>query len=94
MKWETQRAGGLDQYIAGSICQRAGDGARDENINAAFSGRKRFVDLIGNPVKFSKTPVNYRHAPPSCGQHSEEILEELEQMKLNEIPDRMQETGS
>ena len=26
------------------------------------------VELIGNPVKFSATPVTYRHAPPACGQ--------------------------
>ncbi|MEM6825751.1 MAG: CoA transferase [Pseudomonadota bacterium] len=31
------------------------------------------VDLIGNPVKFSKTPVSYRYAPPTCGEHSAEI---------------------
>jgi crotonobetainyl-CoA:carnitine CoA-transferase CaiB-like acyl-CoA transferase len=34
------------------------------------------VDLIGNPVKFSKTPVTYRHAPPFCGQHND-LLPEL-----------------
>ncbi len=32
------------------------------------------VDLIGNPVKFSETPVTYRHAPPTCGQHTDEVL--------------------
>jgi crotonobetainyl-CoA:carnitine CoA-transferase CaiB-like acyl-CoA transferase len=36
------------------------------------------VDLIGNPVKFSKTPVQYRYGPPLCGEHSEEIMAELE----------------
>jgi len=35
------------------------------------------VDLIGNPVKFSKTPVTYRKPPPACGQHTDEILDEL-----------------
>jgi crotonobetainyl-CoA:carnitine CoA-transferase CaiB-like acyl-CoA transferase len=35
------------------------------------------VNLIGNPVKFSGTPVTYRHAPPTCGEHTQEILEEL-----------------
>jgi len=35
------------------------------------------VDLIGNPVKFSRTPVTYRHAPPTCGQHTEEIIAEI-----------------
>lgn len=32
------------------------------------------VDLIGNPVKFSETPVTYRHAPPVCGADTNEIL--------------------
>jgi crotonobetainyl-CoA:carnitine CoA-transferase CaiB-like acyl-CoA transferase len=32
------------------------------------------VDLIGNPVKFSQTPVTYRKAPPVCGADTDEIL--------------------
>lgn len=36
-----------------------------------------FVDLIGNPIKFSETPITYRRAPPMCGEHTEEILTEL-----------------
>jgi len=40
----------------------------------AASGK---VDLIGNPVKFSATPVTYRRPPPTCGEHSDEILREL-----------------
>ena len=36
-----------------------------------------FVELIGNPVKFSKTPVTYRRAPPICGEHTDEIITEI-----------------
>ncbi len=32
------------------------------------------VDLIGNPLKFSKTPVTYRRHPPRCGEHDDELL--------------------
>ncbi len=32
------------------------------------------VDLIGNPIKFSETPVSYRNAPPMAGQHTGEAL--------------------
>lgn len=32
------------------------------------------VDLVGNPVKLSKTPVTYRMAPPVCGVDRDEIL--------------------
>ncbi len=35
------------------------------------------VDLIGNPIKFSETPVDYRHAPPTCGEHTDEVLQEF-----------------
>ncbi len=35
------------------------------------------VDLIGNPVKFSKTPVTYRRPPPVCGADTDDILAEL-----------------
>ena len=34
------------------------------------------VDLIGNPIKFSKTPVTYRYPPPLCGQHTDEVIAE------------------
>jgi crotonobetainyl-CoA:carnitine CoA-transferase CaiB-like acyl-CoA transferase len=35
------------------------------------------VDLIGNPVRFSGTPVSYRLSPPVLGEHTDEVLEEL-----------------
>ncbi len=35
------------------------------------------VKTIGNPLHFSKTPVKYRYGPPSFGEHTEEILDEI-----------------
>lgn len=35
------------------------------------------VDLIGNPINMSETPVSYRHAPPTLGQHTDEVLMEI-----------------
>lgn len=32
------------------------------------------VHLIGNPLKFSGTPVQYRHAPPSFGADTDRVL--------------------
>ena len=32
------------------------------------------VELIGNPLKFSDTPVRYGNAPPLLGQHTAEVL--------------------
>jgi crotonobetainyl-CoA:carnitine CoA-transferase CaiB-like acyl-CoA transferase len=35
------------------------------------------VDLIGNPVKFSRTPVTYRRTPPTCGADTGDVLAEF-----------------
>lgn len=42
------------------------------------------VDLIGNPIKLSKTPVTYRRPPPVCGADTSSVLDEL----LNQPTDR------
>jgi crotonobetainyl-CoA:carnitine CoA-transferase CaiB-like acyl-CoA transferase len=34
----------------------------------------RTVDLVANPIRFSDTPIDSYTAPPSLGQHTEEIL--------------------
>jgi len=36
------------------------------------------VRSIGNPIKFSNTPVSYRLPPPMLGEHTEEILRSLQ----------------
>jgi len=33
--------------------------------------------LIGNPIKFSETPVTYRQPPPLLGEHTDAVLEEV-----------------
>ncbi len=33
------------------------------------------VSVLGNPLHFSRTPVTYRSAPPTCGQDTKEVLE-------------------
>jgi crotonobetainyl-CoA:carnitine CoA-transferase CaiB-like acyl-CoA transferase len=33
--------------------------------------------LVGSPLKFSDTPVDYKLPPPRLGEHTEEILKEL-----------------
>jgi crotonobetainyl-CoA:carnitine CoA-transferase CaiB-like acyl-CoA transferase len=43
------------------------------------------VDLIGNPIKFSGTPVEYRMAPPYLGQHTDEVLKQLLDLPEAEI---------
>ena len=51
--------------------------ARDMKITMPHPlAAKGYVDLIGNPVKFSATPISYRQYPPVCGEHTEEVLSE------------------
>lgn len=39
--------------------------ARDMKVQMATEATKNHaVELIGNPLKFSKTPITYRHPPP------------------------------
>lgn len=52
--------------------------ARNMKVAMPYPGAKDGqVDLIGNPIKFSETPVEYRFAPPRAGQDSDAVLEEL-----------------
>ena len=51
------------------------------------------VDLIGNPVKFSETPVTYRLAPPVLGEHTDDVLSE--QLGLSEAErERLRSNGT
>ncbi|MBU74165.1 MAG: CoA transferase [Rhodospirillaceae bacterium] len=60
--------------------------ARDMKITMAHpAAGKQGVDLIGNPVKFSKTKVSYRRPPPMCGEHNDEIMAELAQWEAEEV---------
>jgi crotonobetainyl-CoA:carnitine CoA-transferase CaiB-like acyl-CoA transferase len=43
------------------------------------------VPLIANPVKLSGTPVRYRYAPPTLGQHTDEVLAEILGLSADEI---------
>ena len=45
------------------------------NMEHPLAGN-RGADLIASPMRFSETPVTYRHAPPLVGQHTEEVLRE------------------
>ena len=62
--------------------------ARDMRLTvplAAVEGGQ--VDLIANPIKYSKTPITYRAPPPSMGEHTGEVLEELLGLESDEIKD-------
>ena len=35
------------------------------------------IRLVGSPIELSRTPVSYRRAPPTLGQHTDEVLAEM-----------------
>ena len=37
----------------------------------------REIDLVGNPIRYSRTPVAYRRAPPTAGQDTDAVLAEI-----------------
>ena len=50
------------------------------------------VDLIANPIKLSGTPVEYRNPPPTMGQHTDQVLDELLGLESQEIA-RLKDSG-
>jgi crotonobetainyl-CoA:carnitine CoA-transferase CaiB-like acyl-CoA transferase len=57
-------------------------------INHPVAGK---VPLVANPIRMSETPVQYRHAPPALGEHTEAVLGEwlaLDATQLVALHDR------
>jgi len=50
--------------------------ARGMKIEMEHSAGVR-LPMIGSPIKMSATPPSYRRAPPTCGEHTDEVLAEL-----------------
>jgi crotonobetainyl-CoA:carnitine CoA-transferase CaiB-like acyl-CoA transferase len=61
---------------------------RGMKLTMPYPGSERgTVDLIGNPIKLSETPVDYREPPPRMGQHTEAVLQDLLGLDAEEIAD-------
>ena len=58
---------------------------RDMKIEMEHALAEGPVHLVGSPLKLSETPVSYEHAPPVCGQNTDEILEKLLDLSQEEI---------
>ncbi|MBT5841126.1 MAG: CoA transferase, partial [Rhodospirillaceae bacterium] len=41
--------------------------------------------VVANPLKFSKTKIEYDKAPPTLGQHTDEVLGRILGLSQNEI---------
>ena len=50
------------------------------------------VPTVGNPIKFSKTPITDEKAPPMLGQHSDEILRQVADLSDDQIA-KLREAG-
>ncbi|WP_119679000.1 CaiB/BaiF CoA transferase family protein [Indioceanicola profundi] len=59
--------------------------ARGMRVEMQHPVRPDPVSLIGSPMKFSSTPVNYRYAPPTLGQHTDEVLGDWLRMQPAEV---------
>ncbi len=60
--------------------------ARDMAIEMDYPPiRGGTVGLAANPAKMSETPLSYRRAPPTLGQHSDEVLSEILGLDEEEI---------
>jgi crotonobetainyl-CoA:carnitine CoA-transferase CaiB-like acyl-CoA transferase len=59
----------LDEVFADPQVQ-----SRDMEIRMNLPGFEKPASLIGSPMKFSRTKVNYRMPPPRVGEHTEQVL--------------------
>merc|ERR1719281_1053 len=59
----------LDEVFADPHVQ-----SRDMEIQMNLPGFEDSVSLIGSPMKFSRTKVDYRLPPPRVGEHTEQAL--------------------
>lgn len=50
---------------------------RDMKIKMPHEKAAHDIDLVGSPLKLSETPVQYSHAPPHLGQHTDDILSDI-----------------
>ncbi len=65
--------------------QAVARGMTVEMAHAFAAGGK--VNLVGNPIKMSETPVEYRLPPPLLGEHTDEVLQEAAGLSADEIAD-------
>jgi crotonobetainyl-CoA:carnitine CoA-transferase CaiB-like acyl-CoA transferase len=50
------------------------------------------IPLVANPIRLSDTPVQYRSAPPTLGQHTREVLRDVLGLTDADV-DRLQSAG-
>ena len=59
---------------------------RGMRIKMPYSGSESGeLEMMGNPIKFSRTPVDYKLPPPKAGEHTDEVLTEMLDLSEEEI---------
>ncbi len=57
--------------------------------NMAISVKKEdgggMVKSVANPIKFSQTPIQYKHAPPELGRHTAQVLADLLELRQDRL---------
>ncbi|MHB8607976.1 MAG: CaiB/BaiF CoA transferase family protein [Candidatus Acidiferrales bacterium] len=87
-KFEERKAAAWLEQLAEAEIPAAPINTVEEALNEAQTkARGMIVQLehpalgmarsVGNPIKFSETPVSYRLPPPLLGEHTSEVLQEL-----------------
>jgi crotonobetainyl-CoA:carnitine CoA-transferase CaiB-like acyl-CoA transferase len=76
---EKLKAGGIPCGLINTVAQALADPqtqarAMVETVTHPTAGA---VKMLGIPMKFSGTPASVRSAPPTLGQHSDEILRDM-----------------
>ncbi len=61
-------------------------GARVE-MPHPLAGGSGTAPMLANPIRMSETPPVYNRAPPTCGQHTDEVLHSLLELSDDEIAD-------
>ena len=51
--------------------------ARQMKVEMPHEPTGQPLKMVGSPLKMSATPVSFRHAPPACGEHTEDVLREI-----------------
>lgn len=62
----------MDQVFAMEQVQ-----ARGMEIEMTHPASPNPIHLVGSPLKLTENPVDYRLPPPHCGEHTENVLDEL-----------------
>ena len=63
--------------LFGNLIASRPDREKNSLAATAVSGKAGSAPGVASPLRLSATPVEYRNAPPTLGQHTHQVLTEL-----------------